>query len=763
MISESNSGLIYANGQKRYIPLKFALPIAFLVSLLTLIIFSVIGAGSNAILAQIEVVLLAIFFCLPGILTRSKLRGVLFSVPMIWVVIIVYEFIIGGLLGSSSYNPYSVFGVLREPILGIIETNAGTLGFDANTIVFGSTTVNDLLSMLIILDLVIIAVVFFLGSFFASSVATLFWDTEGNIKIFAVILKPFAILFAIVFLLIMPITIHAVSSTTGAAGFIVGGLGELYAGFAPSNGAVVVAGQDTGIDFTNIDVENLREHTAKAKINFLKADERFNQLRGNLFFSFAINQLPEDLQNIDAVLDLVATMAEISGVMPEIYFILFNAQEGMSRTTQAISSTSSSNYDPNFKIGLDFIDLGFSNFTKAWNCKDVDHPEGIENCGLVYGIERASSITDVGELNNVINIEQFISALDSGLSALDKSWGAINPFLNGTYKTILATTALGENDLSKASSLIIDATGDFIQSDSILSTVTDVAPINITSGEQVIPIPIDGIINLAKDLNSLLIPFSYSAANGIDFFLSMQNLMTGMSAIDMSDNSTSGLDGTWDGISGNLAMASSQLSLASSNISIANNLLDMAIANPRYGSLNPVFVGEEGSVTVFRTVKQMVDEFDSNLELLSEMFTALTYSFEAYKAFGKASAKVHLALTDNATKAEVLGFYQDTKDNSALAWEILNNMNTTSGSLLDNGARISWMESFIWPSSPSNNPTNLNSTNIGFGAIPATYNGLWVVSKVMIELLNSTLLTNQIDAILDIVNNLGIGDLFGSG
>jgi len=97
------------------------------------------------------------------------------------------------------------------------------------------------------------------------------------------------------------------------------------------------------------------------------------------------------------------------------------------------------------------------------------------------------------------------------------------------------------------------------------------------------------------------------------------------------------------------------------------------------------------------------------------------------------------------------------------SWAFLASSSNQAKNSRAGGARISWMESFIWPSSPSNNPTNLNSTNIGFGAIPATYNGLWVVSKVMIELLNSTLLTNQIDAILDIVNNLGIGDLFGSG
>ncbi|MHA2105786.1 MAG: hypothetical protein ACW981_20355 [Candidatus Hodarchaeales archaeon] len=763
----SVAGIVYADGQKRYIPLMYALPIAFVVSLLTLIIFSLIGAGSNAILAQIEVILLAILFCLPGILTRSKLRGILFSVPVTLIVIVVYELVIVALLGSGTYNPYAVAGVLKEPLINVINSNAGVLGFSATDVVFGTYTAENLLSLLIVVDLIIVAFVIFFGSWAASWIATLFWDKEGNLSIIAVIFKPIAVILAIIFLFFFPIAIHAASSTTGGAGFIVAGFGEILAGFSPPGTTVVVAGQGFNLDLETLDVENLREHTNVAKGYFDTADARFSLLQGNLLFSFVLDQLPPEFRNVDNTLDLVGTMADVTYVLPELFYIFLNAKEGLTVTGEALSGASgSTTYDPGFREGLSYINLMGGNFSAAWDCKDESHPEGQENCGLKSGIQKASSITDIGALKDFVNLDDFITALDIGVDAFDEAWPAFLPFLNGTYKIILGTSALGTNDFDLASSWIESAASEFEESDKILSNVTDVQPVNITvQGSEPIPIPIDGVINLAKDLNRLLIPFSYSAAAGINFFGAMADLMTAMQNLNLTDKTSIGNDATWAPVESNLALASSYFAEASFNIGLAKgNLTDM-VESPRYGDLlNPIFVGQPGDPTIFRQVEDVITQFDSNVTVLSDILLALTDTFRSFRNFGSATSQLDIALqldaTGNATRPIVINQYQNAIANATSAWNILDNM--TASSQLNSASRVTWLNTLLSDYGEEDPNTDVGTfTFIGL-TLDMDYGGIIAISDVMKRTLEAVETNPAIyDALITLAEALDLGTLFG--
>ncbi|MFW9928469.1 MAG: hypothetical protein ACFFD1_03675 [Candidatus Thorarchaeota archaeon] len=743
------------------VPLKFALPIALIVPLLTLILFSLIGAGSNSLLAQIEIVLLAIFFCLTGILTRSKLRGVLLSVPVTWVVILIYELLIGPFLGSSNYDPYAVFGVLKEPILNILRNPSLNIPINENTVLIGNFTVGDSLNLLIVFDLLILTFIVFFGSFFISSVATLFWDKEGNLKIGAVIFKPFAALFAILLLVIFPLAIHGVSSATGATGYMAAGFVEMYAGLFPNTSTLSIAQLPNGIDLSTLDFQNLIDHSQLSKQDFQIANEKFQQLQGNVLLSFLINTFFPQYQDVDKVLNLVGTLAEVSGALPNLIYIVYNVQQGLEITATSIDSaqklnTSASNgitYDPNFKVGLKFLDYGYSNFTQAWDCGNQT------NCGLKYGIQQAQSLENVQSINKLVNVNEFISALDASLTAIQGSWSAFTDFLNGTYKTILGISALSSNSFNNASNWMGQATSDFIKSNNTLGALTDINPVNITvyQGDQptVIPIPIDSVIHVAQDLNSLLIPFSYAGESSVKFFISMRNLMNGMNALNMSDTSSVGSDTTWDSVGSYLTSASNELNSATGNITNANTQLEYRIANPRYGEFNDAFVGPEGSDTIFRMFQQITSTLSGNLTGLGDILSALSDTFQSFKAFGKGSVYASDALTNSTARTIASTYYNQSKNYAGNAWIKLHQL--TGSVHLNEGSRIAWIETLISPY-PDWNP---NSTFTLNGLQNSLYSGIFVVSDVMGKSLASMNQTD-VDNFLALVESLNLGSLFGN-
>ena len=69
---------IYKYGTKKYIPMIYALPLAYIIPTVFIILLSPLST-TNATLFQIEYILVAIFYGLLGILTRSKLRPICVS------------------------------------------------------------------------------------------------------------------------------------------------------------------------------------------------------------------------------------------------------------------------------------------------------------------------------------------------------------------------------------------------------------------------------------------------------------------------------------------------------------------------------------------------------------------------------------------------------------------------------------------------------------------------------------------------------------
>ena len=161
------AGPIYKIGHKIYIPTIYALPIAIVVPLLVFLIFDILGAGSNGILSQILALVLAFSFCLTGILTRSKKHAIFLNLPVIWLVIIIFNFVFKPILGDLAYNPFGIFSILSGPAVQIVQTFG--VNISSNTITIALT----------ILDLIFDSIIFFFGGWFVAGFATGLWDKKG--------------------------------------------------------------------------------------------------------------------------------------------------------------------------------------------------------------------------------------------------------------------------------------------------------------------------------------------------------------------------------------------------------------------------------------------------------------------------------------------------------------------------------------------------------------------------------------------------------
>ncbi|MHA2346221.1 MAG: hypothetical protein ACXACP_05845 [Candidatus Hodarchaeales archaeon] len=85
------------------------------------IVFGLLGAASSPLLMQVEIILVAIAFCLTGILARSKLIGLvsIISAPSAWFIMYLLDNLTGGLIA----NPYGLFTNISSPVKAIIEAN----------------------------------------------------------------------------------------------------------------------------------------------------------------------------------------------------------------------------------------------------------------------------------------------------------------------------------------------------------------------------------------------------------------------------------------------------------------------------------------------------------------------------------------------------------------------------------------------------------------------------------------------------------------
>jgi hypothetical protein len=619
---------------------------------------------TNATLYQIEFILLAIMFCFTGILTRSKLRGFLNFIPA-FLSYLTIEILFQGLFDPPLANPYGTFNFISEPLSQVVDN----VNFDAEL----KELLQQVLQYLLVIDLLFIWIIAFFGGFFASTVATGFWNKHGDFKFISVIAKMIAIPMAIIFLIVLPIILHAVSSVAAGGSYIAAGGTELALAFGITIGESGGTGaQDTPFDINNLDMTKLREHSANAAKYFSQADVSLQQLKGNFIVGAIMSNLGtfssdlEGYEDATVLLDVVGVLSEATYAIPDIFQGFKALQVGFENTFQIIGDegpggigatnsqlnlkTNAINqvapYNPNFVVGLQNLAWAFDNFSLAWKNNETGH-------GLEKALFRASTISEFEELDKLVNLNEFVDAINTTVSILLSTKDAILPFINGTYKTILGMKALGQNAFSEASDWISKGIENFSDSNRTLAALARPKPVNLTinpgrSDETYIAIPIDGIVEIAGDLNNLLLSFGYGVKSGIDFFVEMDIIMKAMDDLDMSNALAISNATFWNIVSTSVVNAQSTFNFASSNITEAGTKAGIFV-NKSYGEfLDPAFTDPDNSRpdAFFRQIADLIVETQDNMTDFGHLLNAIGNTTFSFRDFGYAAGEFDPALTE---------------------------------------------------------------------------------------------------------------------
>ncbi|MCK5611020.1 hypothetical protein KAR91_54610, partial [Candidatus Pacearchaeota archaeon] len=244
------------------------------------IVFGLLGAKTSPLLMQVELVLIAIAFCLTGILARSKLVGLLsiFSAPIAWGIMYALDFVSSGLF----VNPFGLFTGIAAPVAAIIESGAFPQLAE-----FGEA----ISTIAMVLDLVIVEFLAIFLGFFLSMIATGFWTKKGGFSIISVIAKPIAALFVIVILILVPFAYHGVANLAYGGVSMAAGASEFMQAFGFDDGGTG-SQEDLNLDFNNPDViANLSLAAERAADWFSKSSTAFSQFQGNFLVNFIIDSL----------------------------------------------------------------------------------------------------------------------------------------------------------------------------------------------------------------------------------------------------------------------------------------------------------------------------------------------------------------------------------------------------------------------------------------------------------------------------------------
>lgn len=642
----------------RALPLWQAFLAAIFVPVIIAIVFGILGSRTNALLMQFELILVVIAFCLSGILTRSKLRGFLsiFAAPLSWFLL----FLIDTLTASWIKNPYGILTGLAGPLTAIVKS--GIMG-DA----VQPELIETITQIAIILDLIIVEILAFFLGFLLAALATGLWKKNGELSIFSIVMKPFAAIFTILIIILVPFTYHGIGNFADGgismgAGFseFLGFFGEEFGGGA---GAQV---GDTGIDLNDpAVVENLTKAAENAEYWFRRSSVAFGQVQGNFLVRAIINAMfPEgtsyegiNMREITKVLDIADVFADVSGGLPYLLAGYQNLANGFNRTFSVFGGSSIGggsgstieakiiDYDPEFSIGLSYLDAAWDNFSDAEDYVD----DALETAqGIVDEV-----ITD--ETGQFGQISDIIDEAQSGYGVIiEVARGGI-PFLNASYKTILAVDELGQTNFPNANNWMAGAATDLASANSTLQAI-DTSGLNPDS-----QLPFYGTTEILKDMTSLLTYFSIAAANGTSCYLAID---AGLQALDALDFEGGGVFSKGFGdISSNISLASTLFDSADINMNAATSL-SSSLSDKSYGAII------DGSLKpMLNDFSNMISQFSSNITEIGFQLKALEHTLFAIESFTDGVALFNQTWNWARTK-------NAPNDNSGFLTDFINNDTT---------------------------------------------------------------------------------------
>jgi hypothetical protein len=737
---------IHKYGTKKYIPMIYALPLAYLIPTLFIILLSPFSYN-NALLFQIEYILVALFYGLLGILTRSKLRSLLNIIPVILSYLTV-QFVVQGLMNFNPpiNDPYATFNVASEPIANILSNPN-----------FGIANADQIAGLLFVIDIFIIFLIAEIGGFFTAMISTGFWNPKGQFSVIAVIAKIIAIPIALIFIIVLPLMLHGISSLVAGGSYLGAGVSELSLAFGGGVGGHAAQSLD------DIDIGTLTEHSIKAAKYFKIADDKLGQLKGNIILGGIISQVMasnpdlKGFENISNALDLVGSISEVSYVLPELFQGFKALQKGFEQTLPYITEATN-DYNPIFANGLIQLTYAFDNFSLAWEKSDSSNST---THGLKKAISIASSLKDIAELSNYVNINQFISALDTSITGLISMNTAFIQFLNGTYETTIAMVNLGENNLVNTNFWMNAAIDDFILSNTTLSAIPTPPPVSFelypngdggATDKTEIAIPIDGVVNIAKDLNNLLIRFAYGGLASINLFDAMDEVMTSMDNLNWNDTVTTSSSAYWDGLTNGLLNVQNHYYNGLNNLTEAGTLAT-TYSTKSYGQLlDPIFVTGEGSF--FNTLGSQISELSGNFTdfgFVLQGFTNTTFAFRDFSygsnLFASWFQEYNTTVVSNTALLNMAKANFTTSQNFAHDGYLA--LDQAMG--LNPQVKSSWMSSLY-------DEINLNTAN-DHSLYGANQQGITAIDLLLITPTN----TQEWQLIINLVAALNLADILGSG
>ncbi len=612
---------------------------AVIAPVLIAIVFGLLNSKENPLLFQLELMLVAIAFCLTGILTRSKLLGFLSIVaaPISWVILFFLEMFTGGFI----LNPYGLFSGITGPVSSIAQSG----------LIPQLNTYLDLITQLaIILDLIFIEILAIFLGFFLSTLATGIWTKKGELSIFSCIMKPIAAIFTIIILITVPIAYHAVSNSlygvislgAGAAEF--GDVFGIDLGFGGGSGAQ----NGFAIDFNNETmIEELTNASQRAAEWFRESANAFDHVQGNFIATILVESLLSQygMENALIVLDFPEILASIATEVPDLMAGYQGLVQGFNLTFSVLQGTDigggfggsvnkiDATYNDTFSEGLNMISNALANFSNA--------EEGVKDA--LSKSEDILSELNVGESGDMENIAKIIQEAQIGYGIIiDVAEGGIF-FLNATYKTTLAIEDLGDVDYVSAHDWMTEASEDLTDANETLQAID-------TEDLEEGILPFWGTVEIITDMTELLTYFARAATNGTECYMEIEDIVVEINAIDFKGDDLASISEDLDDLSSQVTQARVAFDAAKNNIGNATELSDTFV-DKTYGDII------DGSLKPMLTdFNSMLTKFQTNVTEITHLLTALDYTLlsaysftEGLNLFNSTYNTIRTAAGDNGT------------------------------------------------------------------------------------------------------------------
>jgi hypothetical protein len=674
-------------------------------------------------------------------------------------------YLLDNLTGGLIANPYGLFTNISSPVKAILEANLPGLE--------GLSELGEFISpVAMALDLVIVEFLALFLGFFISAVSTGIWTKKGNLSIFSLILKPFALMFMIAILISIPFVYHGLANISYGALSMAAGATEFMAAFGFTGAGTGSQSQNLDLNDPNV-IANLTEASERAAKWFEESTRAFKQVQSNFLVNLMIdaffaegsaNQFQGgiDMQRVTDILDIAEVLSLISGELPVLFAGFQNLVSGFDLTFSVLGETdlgggfgSSTNspqavYDPDFSVGLDKIGYAVENFTSAQS-------------GVVDAITAAkgiiSEVISESEAEGLSTITDIIDEVDIGYSIiLSIALGGID-FLNATYKTTLAVEDIGNSDFPGANIWLNDAAGDLLLANSTLQGI-DSSELDNNSR-----LPFYGTVEIIKDMTSLLSWFALAAANGTQCYTAMEDVLTTLQSLDFTG--TDVLITDWNAFAASVNSANVVFHAAKNNIGNATEDSLEYVAKP-YGqiiddSMKPMLIDFSAMMTSFsENITEMGHLMNGltgtvlSIQSFTEGFAAFNSSYDAaILSAGGNATQFFLDITGNPDFSRAETLFEMTKDNASYAY-----VEIDAATSIDATVKTNWQYS-LWANHPLDPDVNATPPYIaGLAEGMLTTIGAFIAAGALAS--DPTFL-DLIQTYFDYMESVDLEEIFGGG